>query len=60
MLVVAILNSLTSVFAGFVIFSILGHMAHKLGKEVQNVAASGGSCVGHVVYTLFPVPVPLW
>ena len=42
-LVVAFLNCGTSVFAGFVVFSILGFMAHKSGEEVQNVVKSGAA-----------------
>ena len=40
-LIVAIGNCLTSFFAGFVIFSILGFMATELGVEVKDVAKSG-------------------
>ncbi|XP_072015119.1 sodium- and chloride-dependent glycine transporter 1-like [Amphiura filiformis] len=38
---IAIANSLTSVFAGVVIFSIIGYMAHITGKEVDNVVSQG-------------------
>ncbi|KAM6143706.1 sodium- and chloride-dependent neutral and basic amino acid transporter B(0+) [Erethizon dorsatum] len=39
--VVCLTNCLTSVFAGFAIFSILGHMAHISGQEVSQVVKSG-------------------
>ena len=42
-LVVAFLNCGTSVFAGFVVFSILGFMAHESGEDVQNVVKSGAA-----------------
>jgi len=34
-------NCLTSFFAGFVIFGIIGYMAHELGVKVEDVAAQG-------------------
>ncbi|XP_048461093.1 sodium- and chloride-dependent neutral and basic amino acid transporter B(0+)-like [Rhincodon typus] len=40
-IVVCVVNCATSVFAGFVIFSTLGHMAHVQNKPVSEVAQSG-------------------
>ncbi|XP_022111719.1 sodium- and chloride-dependent glycine transporter 1-like, partial [Acanthaster planci] len=40
-MIVTILNSATSILAGFVIFSILGYMAHVQGKDVSEVARQG-------------------
>merc|ERR1711894_711212 len=40
-LLVAFLNCGTSVFAGFVVFSIVGFMAHETGQEVKDVIKSG-------------------
>ncbi|KAG5267998.1 hypothetical protein AALO_G00228300 [Alosa alosa] len=36
-----ILNSCTSIFAGFAVFSVLGFMAHQLGVDMAHVVMSG-------------------
>ncbi|KAM4696123.1 uncharacterized protein WCC33_014859 [Rhinophrynus dorsalis] len=59
---VCVINCLTSVLAGFVIFSILGHMALVSGKDVSQVVDEGFA-LAFIAYpdALTKLPVsPLW
>merc|ERR1719494_999013 len=40
-LIVSLTNCLTSVFAGFVVFSVLGFISYQVGVDVADVATSG-------------------
>ena len=61
-IVIAIANCSTSLFSGFVIFSILGFLANELGVDVSDVVSSG-SGLAFIVYpaavTHMPYPT-LW
>ncbi|XP_038630782.1 sodium- and chloride-dependent neutral and basic amino acid transporter B(0+)-like isoform X1 [Scyliorhinus canicula] len=61
-IVVCVVNCATSVFAGFAIFSTLGHMAHIQDKPVSEVAQSGFG-LAFIAYpeALAQLPwAPLW
>ncbi|KAL5006050.1 hypothetical protein ScPMuIL_017208 [Solemya velum] len=61
-IVVPVINCLTSFYAGFAVFSVLGFMAKKTGKTVAQVATDGPGLI-FVVYpeALANMPVaPLW
>lgn len=41
----ASINCVTSFLAGFVIFSVLGYMAHMLKRDISEVGEEGELCV---------------
>ncbi|XP_023931329.1 sodium- and chloride-dependent glycine transporter 1-like [Lingula anatina] len=61
-LICSLMNCGTSVYAGLVIFSVLGYMAHISGKDVADVASQGPG-LAFIVYpeAISQMPLPtLW
>lgn len=42
-LLIAVCNSLTSIYAGFVVFGVLGYMSVRKGVDIEDVVESGPS-----------------
>lgn len=60
-LFVSIVNSATSLFAGIVVFMILGHNAHISGSSVDDIVAGPGLVFIAVASALLDTPpAPLW
>ncbi|XP_017778563.1 PREDICTED: sodium-dependent dopamine transporter [Nicrophorus vespilloides] len=49
----SVINSVTSFIAGFVIFSVLGYMAHASGRPIQEVATEGPG----LVFVVYPAAI---
>lgn len=47
--IISLADTLTSLLAGFTIFSILGNLAHELGADVKDVVR-GGSGLAFISY----------
>ncbi|KAH3702813.1 hypothetical protein DPMN_077839, partial [Dreissena polymorpha] len=56
--IVSIMDSLTSVFAGLVIFSVIGFMAHELKQPVSEVATEGAG-LAFIVYPEVVTKLPI-
>lgn len=57
-IIVSVMDCLTSIFAGLVIFSIIGYMAFELGKDVSEVAAEGAG-LAFIVYPEATTKLPV-
>jgi SNF family Na+-dependent transporter len=57
--IIALVNSATSIFAGFVVFSVLGHMSETTGVPIEDVAV-GGPSLAFIVFpeALTTLPAP--
>lgn len=43
-MIIPLINCATSVYAGFVVFAILGYLAHETGLPIDNVVEQGTVC----------------
>ncbi|KAG0721117.1 Sodium- and chloride-dependent GABA transporter 2 [Chionoecetes opilio] len=62
-LLVPLINSMASIFAGFVVFSVLGFLSIEMGTTISEVTTAGKTRLGlrHVPSSLRMLPMPtLW
>lgn len=53
--IVTLGNAITSILAGFAIFSVLGYMSQELGVPVDQVAKAGHDHVASVTFLVLPL-----
>ena len=57
---IAVVNSLTSLMSGFIIFSVLGHISYMVGQDVDDLATSGPELIFVAYPQALSTMTPQW